>query len=267
MEPNKILSASILDLVFDDRNKEYGAYELRKTYSQRIKKALLITAIIAVFAFGGAIMANSIKPDKKPDLDIKTVVIQALPDEEVVPIPPPEEKRPEPEPVQTEKFIDAFKIVAEDVDPPPTQDDLKNSIIDVFDQKGKDAENIIMPPGDMDKGKGIIEPPKNINDGPVTIVEIDAKFTGNWEKFLLQNLDPSVPVDKGASVGTYRVIIQFVVDLEGNVSDIKPLTSFGYGMEEEAIRVLKRAKKWEPAVQNGYKVKAYRKQPVTFVVE
>jgi protein TonB len=62
-------------------------------------------------------------------------------------------------------------------------------------------------------------------------------------------------------------MIQFVVDLEGKVSDIKPLTNFGYGMEEEAMRVIRRATKWEPAIQNGHPVKAYRKQPVTFVIE
>ncbi len=53
-----------------------------------------------------------------------------------------------------------------------------------------------------------------------------------------------------------------MVDTEGNVSDIKPLTNHGYGLEEEAIRVLKKAAKWEPAIQNGINVKAYRKQVI-----
>ena len=61
-------------------------------------------------------------------------------------------------------------------------------------------------------------------------------------------------------------MIQFVVDVEGNVSDIKPLTNHGYGLEQEAVRVLKKAAKWEPAIQNGVKVKAYRKQVITFQV-
>ena len=59
---------------------------------------------------------------------------------------------------------------------------------------------------------------------------------------------------------------RFVVDKEGNVSDIKPLTDIGYGMEQEAVRVLKKATKWEAAIQNGYPVKAYRKQAITFQV-
>jgi protein TonB len=57
------------------------------------------------------------------------------------------------------------------------------------------------------------------------------------------------------------------VDKEGNVSDITPLTNQGYGMEEEAMRVLRlAANKWEPAIQNGYKAKAYHKQMITFEV-
>ena len=60
--------------------------------------------------------------------------------------------------------------------------------------------------------------------------------------------------------------MQFVVDEDGAVSDIKALTNHGYGLEQEAIRVLRKAKKWEPAIQNGRKVKAYRKQPITFQV-
>jgi protein TonB len=57
------------------------------------------------------------------------------------------------------------------------------------------------------------------------------------------------------------------VDKGGNISDVKGLTKHGYGMEEEAIRVIKRGPKWTPAIQNGRNVNAYRKQPVTFVVQ
>ena len=59
MEVNKILSADVLDMIFDDRNKSYGAYDLRKTYNQRITKALMITASVAILAFGGSLLAGS----------------------------------------------------------------------------------------------------------------------------------------------------------------------------------------------------------------
>jgi TonB family protein len=104
---------------------------------------------------------------------------------------------------------------------------------------------------------------------PFEKVEIEAKFPGGdavWRKFLENNLNPEVTIKHKAPAGIYTVIVQFVVDKEGRVSDIKALTNHGYGMEEEVIRLLKKAPRWEPAIQDGRQVKAYRKQPVTFQV-
>ena len=100
-------------------------------------------------------------------------------------------------------------------------------------------------------------------------VEKEAHFAGNdqsWRKFLEKNLDPEVPVRNRAPEGTYTVIVQFVVDKDGQITDFKPLTKFGFGMEEEVVRILKKSPPWISAIQFGRNVKAYRKQPVTFVV-
>ncbi|WP_114793161.1 M56 family metallopeptidase [Niabella yanshanensis] len=99
-----------------------------------------------------------------------------------------------------------------------------------------------------------------------TKVEIDAAYPGNWRSFLEKNLNGVVPVENGAKPGNYTTIIQFIVDKDGTVSDIKPLTKHGYGMEEEAMRVIKASGKWAPAIQNKREVKAYRKQPITFQI-
>lgn len=102
-----------------------------------------------------------------------------------------------------------------------------------------------------------------------TCVEQEATFLGGeraWRQFLAENLQPLVPVRKKAPLGVYTVAIQFLIEKDGSVSQITPLTKFGYGMEEEVIRVLKKAPRWTPALQNGKKVKAYRLQPVTFTV-
>lgn len=100
-------------------------------------------------------------------------------------------------------------------------------------------------------------------------VDIDAAFTGGeqgYRRFLERNMNGSVPTDNGAPEGIYTVIVQFVVDKYGQISDIKALTNHGYGMEEEVIRVIKKSPNWEPAMLGGKPVKAYRKQPVTFQV-
>lgn len=101
-------------------------------------------------------------------------------------------------------------------------------------------------------------------------VEIESFFPGGeneWIKYLMKNLDPNVPVEHGAPIGIYTVIAQFIVDKAGTISEIKTLTNFGYGMEEEVRRIIIKSPPWTPAEQNNRKVRAYRKQPVTFVIE
>lgn len=101
-------------------------------------------------------------------------------------------------------------------------------------------------------------------------VDVEAAFPGGetaWRKYLEKNLNPNVPVENGAPVGIYTVIVQFIVDKTGAISDIKTLTNFGYGMEQEVLRIMKNSPMWTPANQNKLAVKAYRKQPVTFVLE
>lgn len=112
-------------------------------------------------------------------------------------------------------------------------------------------------------------PADSITDRVFDKVDIEARFPGDmtgWRRFLEKNLNANVPADNGAPCGMYTVFVQFVVDKLGNVSDIKALTSNGYGMEEEVVKVIKRSGAWTPASQNGRPVKAYRKQPVTFIL-
>ncbi len=100
-------------------------------------------------------------------------------------------------------------------------------------------------------------------------VEVEASYPGGdkaWINFLIQNVNAGIAAKKKAPAGAYTVIVQFVVDKDGAVSDITPLTNHGFGMEEEVVKVLKKSPRWKPAIQDGRKVRAYRKQPVTFQV-
>ena len=85
MEANKILSADILDLVFEHRNKDYGAYELRKTYNKRIVMALIITASVALLAVLGSVVASTIDDGKSNKVDIKEVTLADIKQEEEKP--------------------------------------------------------------------------------------------------------------------------------------------------------------------------------------
>lgn len=103
-----------------------------------------------------------------------------------------------------------------------------------------------------------------------TKVEVEAAYPGGyvaWRNFLQTNLRADVGQKNGAPAGTYTALIQFIVDINGNVSDVKAVSKNGYGMEEEAMRVISKSGKWTPAMQNKRYVKAYRKQPITFVLQ
>jgi hypothetical protein len=98
----------------------------------------------------------------------------------------------------------------------------------------------------------------------------EATFPGEapaWRRFLERNLNAAAPVDNGAPAGAYTVIVQFIVDKDGSISDVKALTNHGYGMEKELVRLISVGPSWVPASMFGKPVKAYRKQPVTFVVQ
>ena len=271
MQTNKILSAPLIDLIFDGRNKEYGAYYLRKTYEQRIKKSLLVTfSVVALIIGGTALAGNSKKSDPVYKISGGVDLIDLPPDEKI-PEPPPKQELPPPEEVQVkqEKLVE-MEIVEDDkvIEPPPSQDALAVAKIGDVKLDGILDDKIAKPEIKEGIEKGILEVKRNTEpDMPLTIVQVDAQFVGDWVKFLTRNLDPETPTRNNAPVGRYTVVVQFVVDKEGNVSDIKALTNHGYGLEAEAIRVLKKAPKWKPAIQNGYEVKAYRKQLITFDVQ
>jgi len=272
MEANKILSADILDLVFEGRNKDYGAYELRKTYNRRITKALIITASVALIALLGSLLASAMKEKDDKKIKLNEMTIQDVKQEEkkeAIPPPPPPPKQ-EPPKVEMKQFTPPVIKKDEEVEkPPPPQEELKEVKIADINQEGIKDDNIATPV-QIDEGKQIVEEKKEEDENKIfDKVEIEASFPGGdskWRQYLERNANGQVATDNGAPEGTYTTVVQFVVDKEGNISDVKSLTNHGYGMEDEAMRVIKKGPKWSPAIQNGRQVKAYRKQPITFQV-
>jgi protein TonB len=210
---------------------------------------------------------------KKNGPQIKELTLTELNQEEEKkpePPPPPPPKQ-EPPKVEMTKFTPPKIVPDEEVkkdEIPPETKELEDTKIAVENQEGIKDENLA--PTIVDEGKQVVEQKKEEDENQVfTKVEVEAKFPGGekeWKRFLERNLEANVPVDNNAPEGTYTVTVQFIVDKEGNISDVRALSSHGYGMEDEAIRVIKKGPRWEPAVQNGRQVKAYRKQPITFVV-
>jgi protein TonB len=270
MEANKILQADVLDILFENRNKEYGAYELRRQYNKRMITALLATLAALILIFAVSFLAGQLEDTSTAAIEIRDVELVNIVEEEQKPEPPPPPppKQEPPPKVEMTKFTPPKIVKDEEVkkeDIPPVVEELKETKIDLVSQEGIKDQGIAVPV--VDEGKAVVVVKDETNyDQTFTKVEVEAAFEGDWSKYLTRTLNSSTPVDNGAPSGSYPVIVQFIVDKGGNISEVKALTSHGYGMEEEAIRVIKRGPKWKPAIQNGRQVKAYRKQPITFVV-
>lgn len=274
METNKILTANLLDIVFDGRNKTYGAYELRSNYERRMLKALFFTSAICLAIAGGAWLKNTFAKsahlEKVKIFDGVTISeIKEDKKKELPPLPPPATKKVEVPKMKKIEFTTPIVTNNHVVEPPPTRKELLHTEISNINQEGVDNNGIVAPPENLDENKGLITVSKNADDDfgkTFYKVEIDASYAGNWKSFLERNLNGEIAVENGASPGRYTVIIQFVVDSHGIISDIQPLTNIGHGMEQEAVRVIKKSGKWKPALQNGRQVRAYKKQPIIFEV-
>jgi periplasmic protein TonB len=278
MEVSKILSSDILDLVFDGRNKDYGAYQLRKTYNKRLAIALVITASIALLILLGSFIASLAKDDSKGKVQVQEVQLAEVKQEEQKnePPPPPPPKPPDPPKVEMAKFTPPKVVKDEEVkedEKPPEVEKLEETKIGTVNQEGTKDEGIVAPPVE-DKG-GVVEAPVE-DDKPFTKVEIDAEFPGGnsaWTKYVTREIERNIDElqDEGKS-GT--VVVLFIVDKEGGVSEVKALSCGEAGvanclgpgtkLAEVAVNAIKKGPKWKPAIQNGRQVKAYRRQPVTF---
>lgn len=288
MDANKILKSDWLDLLFDGRNKAYGAYQLRRTYTKRVVTSLLIVCALLVVVFGSSAILNAGKKGKGKILveDVKLSNVN-------LPKPPPEAKKPEPpKPAPTKKNPDPVKLEVKKVTPPKIVPDnvfkeenkvkkveeIVDTKIGTFDQKGLKTD-VVAPPvkvegpggtgfGRPDVGEGTGQ--KEDDNKEYTNVQKEAQYPGGtsaWRNYLTRNLRADVPTENGAPSGrNYTVVVSFLVGKDGTVSQVKAENDPGYGTAQEAVRVIQRSGKWTPAIQNGRNVVYRQRQQITFQV-
>ena len=250
-----LLGKKWLDIVFEGRNKSYGAYELRKLNSNTNLKALAIGAVVFAFAVATPIIADFISKATSSTDDglhdritaIKLPPKEVKPKEDLKPPPPPKPKE------DVVKFVKPVVAKSEEADPdPPKNEDLKDKNLGKEDIKGdKDAPLSVDPPGNGPPQQEVVDDNTIYNSAGV---EVQAGFpggAGKWQSFLKNNFTP--PDEPGLKG---KVIVSFVVEKDGSLTDIKVLRDIGYGTGNEAIRVLKKGPKWTPAVQNGRNVRS-----------
>ena len=139
----------------------------------------------------------------------------------------------------------------------PDLDDIEEQIVFTFEADPTDA--ILSEPIE------VIEQPKEETDDPFIFAEEDAKFPGGtaaWTKFLTKNLKYPKQAQRANIEG--RVILNFYVDREGNISNISVVRGVGSGCDEEAVRVLSKSPKWKPGLQRGVPVKSIKQIAFVF---
>jgi len=268
MDINKILTADILDLIFEGRFKEYGAYELRKTYNDRLKKAVIGMLSITILLAGGAIWSNSAKKSKT-EIVVTDVSLTDVAQEKKPPPPPPPPPKQEPPKVEMAKFTPPKIVKDEEVkkeDEVKEVEKLEDVKLGVTDQKGIKDDGLVP----VEQSTGVAPAPAEDDENKIfTVVQIPAEFPGGqqgWIRYLERTLNRDLPVENGAPTGKYSVVVSFIVSKDGTISEVKAENDPGYGTKDEAVRVIQKGPKWKPAVQNGRNVIYRHRQAIVFMV-
>ncbi len=272
LTPNELLKASFNDILFQDRNKTYGAYQLRQRYTEHLRYAvggmLLFCLLLVVLSFWRSQPKQALPPlFNSGDHDLIFI-------HPVIPPPLPETAPPAASSVRTEVYT-APLIVPNDVatdERPPTQDDLIKANIGLIKSDGEDADGRLLPPAEPRYAPAAAVPvaqvPEVVEDFIAVTVDKEASFPGGvkeWIRYLQKNLRyPEEAIESGTGGS---ITVQFIVDREGNISEVKALTDPGFGLAEEAVRIIKRGPRWIPAEQGGRKVKYRHHQRITFELQ
>ncbi|MBD5176042.1 MAG: energy transducer TonB [Bacteroides sp.] len=273
------------DIVFEDKNKEFGAYQLRKDSDKRHNLAALY-ALIGLVVVVILIIGYSKYTDYKAEQDRLAMIeererMQALDVEMADDQPQEEEEAPEqkvememptvPEEVLATVQVTQIAIV--------DADKVKNEVVDMDTQKEDNtARGVVNQEGadDADKFKAVQEqvivkePEPVVEKKPepekiFVAVEQPAEFPGGQAammKWLSNNIRyPEAAQQNGISG---RVVVKFVVERDGSVSSPTIVKGVDRDLDQEALRVVKRMPKWQPGKNNGQPVRSYFNLPVTF---
>jgi protein TonB len=268
-----LIENSWVDLVFEGKNHAYGAYQLRKETGKRNLQALAVMfaigLAIAIFVAVKGVVENAMRQNVAVEADVELSKLAEKKEAKV-------EKREEPkiEKIEVERVKSSVKFTApeikkdEEVKPEEeikSQEDLSktNTAIGAFDVKGNDEAA-----GEVLKAKEVIaqpEPPKEEETKVFDVVEQMPSFPGGPSalfEYLSKNIKYPVVAEENGVQG--RVIVTFVVEKDGSITDVRVVKSVDPSLDKEAQRVVKSMPRWIPGKQNGSAVRVKYTVPVTF---
>ena len=269
---NQTTSFDTLDeIIFEHRNKQYGAYLLRTEYTKIVKRATMIGVLTFGLTLATPLLWAIEKEGGKQTVEIALTDVKLPPPPEKLPIPEPPMTPPEAVPVKTIKY-NVFEIVPDNpvIDLPPTQDELAESKAFIGSENIAGAE-VDTPPVDIDLATTtpIAEPVtvEKTVEQPFLSAEVMPEFRGGMNaliNYLQKNLRfPEQAQQVGVSG---KVYLQFVVATDGSISQLKVIRGIGFGCDEEALRVVSKMPKWLPGKQSGRAVPVRFTLPIAFQV-
>jgi protein TonB len=265
-----LYNAEWLDVVFAERNKAYGAYNLRQHYSGTMIKAMTIafSVILAASIAVNVIARNRVEPMVGTVVELDPDIIQPPKLEQPKKVEPPKEQAPiKPQaPVATKKFTTMVVTDGPVIEEPPVIDEL-TGVIGSENKKGADPGPDVnaLPVENTGSGTGTtVAPPSNepVNAGTLEVQPEPFGGMDAFGKFLGKTLRYPTMASEAGIQG--RVVVSFVIERDGSLTNIVVEKGIGYGCDQEAIRVLKLAKAWKPGIQNGQPVRVRYMIPISF---
>jgi len=274
---SNLYKAEWLNLVFKNKNQAYGAYALRSESGKTSMRALFFGSAVFILLFTA--------PKLYSLFEKKEVDVEPINNEKVIDIIlPPKVEQPKikeelvlPKADPIEKKIKTVKPMSRptpvDDAPaftPPTVEDMNHAAVGPVTQTGLETDLGTVPSAGAGNGTGPGTTPgegAGSGDEIYNFRDIEAypEFEGGMKafyKFIQKNLRyPASALDQEKQG---KVFISFVVERDGAISDVKVLKGVGYGMDEEASRVIKKSPNWKPGKQNGKTVRVRFNMPITF---
>jgi len=264
---NNMSSSVRNDLVFVDRFKTYGAYQIRQKHGKTLGIALLSTVLFTTLAFTVPMLL------KKKEVEVAEIpadkIVEMLappptnPDEPPPPPPPPTPPPPPPT-IKQIQFTTIEVTEAEVEDPPPAQDDLENQNISNENVDGEDGKL-----GPIEQVYAPIEEVPLVED-PVSFAQEMATYPGGeqaMQRDIMENA-PYPEMEKENNIQG-KVYVQFVVEKDGQVTNVKVIRGVpgGPNLSKRAEDAVKKLKKFAPARQNGKAVRLTMTVPVNFTLK
>lgn len=255
--------AKLNDIVFENRNKSYGAYAIRSAYDNTILKSLSITVLIfASISALAMVLNNTVDEDKKADIGTNIPTTTTICTFIVLPPEKIEASIPK-QKVASAPIAHAVSTIIKDETIEKKKDVIQTTDATNGTEGKKTNPDELVGDGPEVKNPSTGKEPEGLTKSaaPVLMPDVMPKFN-DMPGFLRKNLRyPAMALDGNVSG---RVIVNFIIDEKGNIEKATLLKGIGYGCDEEALRVIKLMLKWEPGIFNGKPVKVSFNQAIVF---